>query len=281
MKNIRTDMADERRGGLSQKELDSIKGLDCHVTRDGDIKITLVEVSSPEAARAMGKEEGRYITLDLGRKWQNDDDLVLDVAHKLAKKLIGLLPREGGVLTVGLGNRFITADSLGPRACEKIIVTRHLRTQMPDIFGPLREVSCISPGVMGQTGMEAAELVESACRLIKPSAVIAIDALAAAGLERLGNSFQLSTCGITPGEGAGNGRFSLTESSLGVPVIAIGVPTVADARVINEEIPFDGFLISPGDIDLLIAKSAKAVGYAVNLALQGDMPVSQMEQLLA
>lgn len=281
MKNIRTDMADERHGALTESELNSIDGLDCHVSRDGDIKVTQVDISSPAASRAMGKEEGQYITLDLARKWQNDDDLVLDVAHKLAKRLSSLLPREGGVLTVGLGNRFITADSLGPRACEKIIVTRHLRAQMPDIFGPLRDVSCISPGVMGQTGMEAAELVSSACRIIKPSAVIAIDALAAAGLERLGNSFQLSTCGITPGEGAGNGRYSLTESSLGVPVIAIGVPTVADARVINEDIPESGFLISPGDIDMLIAKSAKAVGYAVNLALQGDMPVSQMEQLLA
>lgn len=281
MKNIRTDMADELHDALTKEGLRSIDGLDCRVSQEGQIKITEVVISSPEASRAMGKDEGQYITLDLGRKWQNDDDLVLEMAHKLARKLEPLLPKEGGVLTVGLGNRFITADSLGPRACEKIIVTRHLKAHMPDIFSPLREVSCISPGVMGQTGMEAAELVEAACRLTKPSAVIAVDALAAAGLERLGNSFQLSTCGITPGEGAGNGRFSLNEGSLGVPVISIGVPTVADARVINEEIPFEGFLISPGDIDLLIAKSAKAVGYAVNLALQGDMPVSQMEQMLA
>lgn len=290
MFKARTDMADERQLDVSKGLSDKIEGLSCREYKEGGVSITEIEVASPESGQAIGKPQGIYITLDLEKKWQQDNDLVIDMAHKLSRRLTPLLPRQGSILVVGLGNRYITADALGPLAVEKVIVTRHLRDQMPDIFGNLRDVCCIAPGVMGQTGMEVLELVQSVCHSVQPAAVIAIDALAARSLSRLGSSFQISTGGIIPGEGAGSRRFALSRQTLGVPVISIGVPTVTDAATMAYDLLgqhdrptlADGdFLVSPSDIDLLMAKSAKAVGYSVNLALQGDMPISDMEQMLA
>lgn len=283
----RTDMADERREDILRRASRDIPGLDADIFEDGGIKVTRISVRSPEAAREMDKPEGEYITLDLDRKWQQDDELVTDSARRISKYLTPLIPESGGILAVGLGNRYITADALGPLTCEKIIVTRHLKSHMPDVFSSMREVSCISPGVLGQTGIEVQDIVAALCRAVSPSAVIAIDALAARSLSRLGCSFQISTGGIIPGEGAGSRRFALNRDTLGVPVISLGVPTVVDAATLARDmtgtdagIESGGFLVSPGDVDLLIAKSAKAIGYAVDLTLHGDMAISDIEQLL-
>ncbi|MEA4921529.1 MAG: GPR endopeptidase [Clostridiaceae bacterium] len=286
----RTDMAIERRDNLDKATASSLKGLECKTSREGDMEITEIHVTDDEASKALGKPLGTYITIDLQKQWQNDDDFILEVAHKLAHYIGPLLPKEGGILAVGLGNRHITADALGPMALEKLIITRHLRTQMPELFSSLREVSGFSPGVMGQTGMEALELVKGTCKLIKPAAVVAVDALTASSLTRLGTSFQISSSGIIPGEGAKNKRFALNADTLKVPVISVGVPTVTMAETLvagltgkdeSASLPEGGFLVAPGDVDLLISKSARAIGYGLNLALQGDMPVSDMEQLIS
>ena len=279
----RTDMADERRKDILCRTSRDIPGLDADIFEDGGMQVTRISVKSPEAAREMAKPEGEYITLDLRRKWQHDDELVADSARRISKYITPLVPERGGILAVGLGNRYITADALGPLTCEKIIVTRHLKSHMPDVFSSMREVSCISPGVLGQTGIEVQDIVRALCQAVSPSAVIAVDALAARSLSRLGCSFQISTGGIIPGEGAGSRRFALDRDTLGVPVISLGVDAATLARDMtgtDAGIESGGFLVSPGDVDLLIAKSAKAIGYAVDLALHGDMAISDIEQLL-
>ena len=289
MYSCRTDLALERHARLKNLPR-ALPGLDVEARTEDGVRITQIDVTTPAAARAIGKPEGTYITLDLEQSWQQDDDLVLSVAHKLARALRPLVPESGGILAVGLGNRLVAADALGPLALEKIIVTRHLQQQLPGLFDDLRPVAAIAPGVMGRTGMEPLEIIAGAADRLHPAAVLAIDALAAASLDRLGCSFQISTCGIIPGEGARSRRLALDQKTLGVPVLAIGVPTVTDAAtlacdLLGLEAPpekiREGFLVTPGDIDLLAAKSAKAVGYGINLALHGDMPVSDMEQLLA
>ncbi|MBR5284015.1 MAG: GPR endopeptidase [Clostridia bacterium] len=285
----RTDLALERHARMSES-IPSLPGLQVNRHTEGQIEVTEIRVTSPEAAHALNKPEGTYITLDLKSKWQQDEDLILDMAHKLARALRPLLPKDGSILTVGLGNRMVTADALGPAALDKLIVTRHLQHTFPGLFDELRTVAAIAPGVMGRTGMEPIELIAGIVDRLHPSAVIAIDALAAASLDRLGSSFQISTCGIIPGEGARSKRQALNRETLGVPVLAIGVPTVTDAATLAcdlldlahpPRLLEEGFLVTPGDIDLLILKAAKAVGYGINLALHGDLSVSDMEGLLA
>ncbi len=201
------------------------------------------------------------------------------------------MPEKGPVLIVGLGNRSITADSLGPYVLEKVIVTRHLLATMPDAFSGFRDVSAVATGVLGVTGIETQEIVKGLCQHIKPACIIAIDALASRSLDRLGRTFQLSDSGIIPGEGAQNRRFSIDKETTGVPVIAIGVPTVVEALTLaldlmgdafhEQVLPAGGdFLVTPSGIDALISKSAKAIGYGINLALHGDMSLSDMEQFL-
>lgn len=289
MISVRTDLALERHSRL-QDLSPSLPGLDVTCRTEGDLEITDITVTSPEAAHALGKPEGTYITLDHKGRWQQEEDHILEIAHGLAKCLRPLLPHEGSILVVGLGNRMVTADALGPAALDKLIVTRHLQQNFPDLFDSFRTVAAIAPGVMGRTGMEPLELVAGIVDRLHPAAVIAIDALAAASLDRLGSSFQISTTGIIPGEGARSKRSALNRETLGVPVFAIGVPTVTDALTLAHDLLHvdhppqlleEGFLVTPSDIDLLIQKAAKAVGYGIDLALHGDLPISDIEALLA
>ncbi|MBQ1270272.1 MAG: GPR endopeptidase [Clostridia bacterium] len=288
--SIRTDMALERRESLENlKKIDGI-GFEC-VKKDF-LTISRIEVLTPDAASLMGKPCGKYITIDLDiDHLRSNDDLLLQLSHTIAKELRPLLPPEGLVLMVGLGNRFITSDALGPLTLDRIIVTRHLQAAFPDLFASLHPTAALSPGVMGKTGLEAFELVRSTCRATSPSAVIAVDALAAASLKRLGGSFQISTGGIIPGEGAGNHRHAIDRNLLGIPVISLGVPTVTEARTLahsllgheseNDIIENGSFLVSPSDIDLLISRCSKALAYGINLALHGDLSVAEMEQLIS
>jgi len=209
----------------------------------------------------------------------------------LAQLLRPLLPSKGTVLVAGLGNRELTPDALGPLALEHLIVSRHLIGAMPGEFGHLRPVCALATGVLGSTGIESAEILRGAAQRVEPSAIVAIDAMASRSLDRLCRTFQLSDTGIAPGSGACNPRQELNERTMGVPVIALGVPTVVDARTLalellpqgqidEKSIPDGGMLVSPKDIDLQVAKCAKVLGYALNLALQGQMTAPEMEQYL-
>lgn len=233
----RTDLALEAREMLNRKVSEDIPGVIVETVEDedDDIMITKVSITTPEAERSMGKGQGQYITIEAqGLRYKNTP-LQERIMKLLAKELAGLveLSKNAMILVIGLGNRNVTPDALGPRAVEKIVVTRHLQGMLsPELKGGVRSVCAIAPGVLGITGMETVEIVQGIVSKIKPDLVIAIDALAAASSRRVLTTVQLANTGISPGSGVGNKRFGLTKESLGVPVIAIGVPTVVHASTI-------------------------------------------------
>ena len=201
------------------------------------------------------------------------------------------VPGRGLALVVGLGNRAITPDAIGPKVHEHTLVTRHLVEQIPEHFGAFRPVASLSAGVLGATGMESGELVQAVCRRLKPACVVAVDALASRSLKRLCRTVQLSDTGIAPGSGVGNHRWALDRASLGVPVLAVGVPTVVDASTLaadllgQEELPPLGegrdLLVTPKDIDSQVDDLAKVIGYGISLALQPGLDVADLDLLLS
>lgn len=236
-------------------------------------KISVVEISNEAAQRKMGKPMGLYITLEGSPFWDESQDSP-ELAESLAEGLRQLLPQEGSILVVGLGNRDITPDALGPMTAEKILVTRHLE----DIFPKLRTVAAIAPSVLGKTGMEAVETVRGVAEEVKPSAVIVVDALAAGSLERLGTTAQLANSGIVPGAGVLNARKALNRETLHVPVIAVGIPTVVDLSNLCPEAGVEPMMTTPRQIDLLIRRGANFLGLVINRALHPQL--SQEELLL-
>jgi len=260
---MRTDLAAE----CLNMEEDLPKGILCHRQPLEKGSILLVEISDEEGARHIGKPQGIYVTLECEPLWQDGD--APELVEALAGGLRQLLPQEGAVLVVGLGNREITADALGPAAAEKIFVTRHLG----DTFPELRQVAALAPNVLGKTGMEAVETIKAVVESIHPSAVIAVDAMAAASTERLGSTVQLSNSGIVPGSGVLNARKALNEETLHVPVIALGIPTVVDVGMLHDE----PMMCTPRQIDQLIQRGANLLAMAVNRALH---PSFSLEELL-
>lgn len=261
------------------------------VTKNG-IRITTATVKEGEGERLSGKRAGEYITLEVGKIWQYEKTRFNNVAFALANELRELLPAgEGEVLVVGLGNEAITPDSVGPRAVKKLLVTRHIKGIDPVLYDTagFGNVAAIAPGVLGQTGMESAEIVKSVCESIKPKCVVAIDSLASRRLSRLATTVQLSNGGISPGSGVSNKRTELSERTLGVPVISIGVPTVVDAatlaydlleehkgdhderfaEIIEKVLAGDGknMFVTPKDNDVIAIETAKLLASAINLAL--------------
>ena len=209
--------------------------------------------------------------------------------------LLGALPAEADVLVVGLGNRFVTPDALGPETVDRIYVTRHFRTDAPELApAGLRAVSAMAPGVLGTTGIETGEIVRGLVSCARPAAVICVDALAARSTGRINRTVQLSDAGIVPGSGVGNAREALSRETLGVPVIAVGVPTVVDATAIAAELasaagvevepkalPQTGLIVTPRDIDRLARDAAKLVGYSIDLALHPGLTAADIDMLIS
>ena len=231
----RTDLALEAREMLSRKVREDIPGVVVETSKNEEVVITRVNITTAEAERMMGKRQGQYVTIEAqGLRYKNTP-LEDQIMKHLASELVSLvdLPRAATVLVVGLGNWNVTPDALGPRAVDKIVVTRHLQEMLsPELQGGVRSVCAIAPGVLGITGMETAEIIHGIVSKVKPSAVVAIDALAAASSRRVLTTVQLANTGIHPGSGVDNKRFGLSKETLGVPVIAIGVPTVVHASTI-------------------------------------------------
>ena len=223
-KNIRTDLALELRESLPYAD-----GVEMVIEEAEDLIVTRVTVMDDMGAASIGKPVGNYITLESQAMKENDPTTHEEIAKILAEKLGQLhkLHKEAVVLVIGLGNRHVTPDALGPQVCERLLVTRHLGKDVPlDVSGELRAVCAIAPGVMGITGIETAEIVKGVADRVKPDLIIAIDALAARRTSRINATIQISDTGINPGAGMGNKRTPINKSSMGVPVIAIGVPTV-------------------------------------------------------
>lgn len=275
MAPFRTDLAEESHDLYQQSHKKKLDGVLLRRYRKGDLAVTDLRVLSKVGAKALGKPCGRYLTVQTKSPVLSDSTWIHAAAQTLAVLLRQLLPETGTILVLGLGNRDITPDRLGSAVMRHLIVTRHLISALPDTFGGMRPVCALAPGVLGITGIETAEIARALVESVHPAAVIAIDALAAADQRRLCNSFQFSDTGIMPGSGAGNHRAGLTPETLGVPVIAAGVPTVID-RGEGEH----ALLMTPKDIDLVIEKCARILGYAVDLALQGDMTAAQLESYL-
>lgn len=280
--NIRTDLAVEL---VTEENLPN----GVHMNRRGNaFEITEIIIDSDDHRRTLGKGKGRYITLESSSISRFCDNYK-DMAQELAAELKNLLP-EGEVLVAGLGNRDITPDAIGPWTAEKILATRHLRNELEDdeadFLKFLRPVSSLAGGVLGQTGIETAELITAICREIKPSAVIAVDALACSDVERLGTTIQISDSGISPGSGVANSRKELSAASLGIPVIAVGIPTVVDMHTIvrnfgDTEIPegTPNMMVTPRDIDRLAERGAELIACGINLALQPTMTFSDVRGL--
>ena len=237
--NPNTDLALEATAAVRGDAQTELPGVRTREERHDAATVTWVEVFSPEGERAVGKAMGSYVTLDSPGLRRRNRDLQETVGQILVTELAKLLNLgpQSSVLIVGLGNWNATPDALGPRVTQKVMVTRHLREYVPaDVAGGLRSVAALSPGVLGITGIETAEVIQGVVERIKPDVVICIDALAARSVERIGTTVQLADTGISPGSGIGNQRKGLNQQTLGVPVIAIGVPTVVHAATIANDV---------------------------------------------
>ncbi|MCR5718005.1 MAG: GPR endopeptidase [Oscillospiraceae bacterium] len=278
----RTDLAVESLASVRTRE-----GITEH-KRGRYFRITEIHIKDDKAGQPLGKTKGRYITLE-GQPLSRFSDDYEGMAEELAGELRPLLPAEGCVLVTGLGNAEITPDALGPRVIPKILATRHLQAELGEeetFLRSLRSVAALAGGVLGQTGIESAELIRAAAEHIRPAAVIAVDALACSSLERLGTTIQISDAGISPGSGVANHRLALNAESLGIPVIAVGVPTVIGMRTIAEDLtgrrplPMrEEMMVTPRDIDRLISQAAHLIACGINLALHPQMDYADVAAL--
>ena len=267
MNEYRTDLALESVSGLAEQPA----GFTQH-QRGNYFQITEICITDAETGKALDRPAGKYITLS-GESLSGFSAHYPEMAEEFAQELRNLLPEEGLVFVAGLGNQHITPDALGVRTAEKIIATRHLQKELSqedeDFLKHLRPVSVLAGGVLGQTGIESAELIQAVCRQIQPSVVIAVDALACTAPERLGRTVQLADTGISPGSGVSNHRTALNQETLGIPVIGIGVPTVINTRYLSETAP--EMTVAPRDIDRLITQAAHLLGCGINLAVHPEM----------
>lgn len=293
---IRTDLAVEARESLKNGDFSGglPDGVDYACREEDGLRIERITVSDKSAAEQLCKPMGTYSTITPDALFDRAHNAFPRTAQAIADELRGMLPSEGTVLVAGLGNECITPDALGPWCLRHVLVTRHLRRQLPEQFGQFRTVAAVAAGVTGTTGLESAELVRAVCRAVSPAAVIAVDALAARESARLCRTVQLASSGISPGSGVGNRRARLDRASLGVPVIAVGVPTVVDAATLAADLaekagaplPEDaplphGLVVTPRDIDQRVRETAQLIGVAIDLALHPYLSLEDVEMMLA
>lgn len=293
--SIRTDLAAEARE--LQPELDGVRE---ETEKRGSIVCTRIHIETEAAAKALDKERGSYISLELPQNAEHRGDVLLEGSRALAAELTSLMAQYSpleSALVIGLGNRAVTPDSLGPRVAEAVYVTRHIKQYLPDVLPkPVRAVSAVAPGVLGITGVETLEIVKGIAAHCKPDLILAVDALASRRTERIGTVVQLSDAGICPGAGVGNVRQGLTIETLHVPVIALGVPLVVYASTISRdtigliagEMGLEGqeeqlktlaeklisehtgeLIVTPKDIDSILSDMTRMLADGINMALFG------------
>lgn len=272
----RTDLAVESYENGGKTVLDGVK------VEEND-NVTTVTVFNENGAAALGKGIGKYITYCTDTAL--DDSQIFDGRlDELSKILSSLLPKNiKSVLVAGLGNTDITADALGPKTVNYVLATRHIINDYNNdnsYFSDFFNVSSISTGVLGDTGIESAEIIKGVVNQIKPDCVIAVDALAASSSSRLGNTVQLSDVGISPGSGVGNHRYEISESTLGVPVVSIGIPTVVSTSVIRDKNDNGAMFVTPREIDRIIEHGAKLIAMTVNVCLQKNIDAKDLFSLV-
>lgn len=281
--NYRTDLTIELTEAAGE-----IEGVNSENYRRGNVNITKTVISDDAAGRKLGKPMGEYYTLEMLSFSDNafEPEGCFEAATEILKDM---LPKHGCVMAVGLGNDAITPDALGPKAAGRILATRHISHELAEKCGlaPLRKTVVISPGVLGQTGIEAAEYIRCLCTELKPSAVIVIDAMASRSLSRLGRTLQISDSGISPGAGVGNNRPRIDSEFLGTRVISMGVPTVVDMQTLAADLCTvrkartvgSNMIVTPREIDLLTDRAANFIGMVVNGALQPHIHPGELMQL--
>ncbi len=284
--NFRTDLAIES----NQHCFDNIEGVYFSSEKMHDMNISRMTVKSEKAANKLRKPKGEYITVEGLPMTDNFRDASVQI-KEISKLISPLIPEKGTILVIGIGNTNITPDALGPAAAECVIATRHISKEIAKSSGldKLRSVAVLSPGVLGQTGIDVSEIILSLTKSLEPSAVIAIDALCCASPSHLGKTIQISSSGIEPGSGIGNKRPSLNKSTIGIPVIGIGMPTVADITPLASKFSetdktkksgySDSLIVTPKEIDLLIARSSRLIGMAVNCAIQKNYSFEVLSML--
>ncbi len=281
-RQIRTDLAVESME-LLKKEA---PGVEKQQYSKENVTVTTIAVRDERAAAELNKPIGSYVTIDL-TPFQSVSTNFEGELTIVAEELKKLLPKEGLVLVAGLGNEEITPDAVGPKTAAGILATRHVTDGSNQIEGlsDLRPVAVMAPGVLGQTGIETAEFIRSVCDWIKPAAVIAVDALASGSIRRLGTTVQLTDSGISPGSGVQNRRKALNQEALGLPVIALGIPTVVDAASVVVRAPagesaepeeLSGCMVTPREIDVIIDKASSMLALAINKALQPSLSIEDI-----
>ena len=294
----RTDLALEARElwQESAQRTSRLSGVKATKSKLEGYGLTRVDILDARGEEALGKPAGCYLTIDLTTFWQRKADFFPRAVRAVGTQLRAMVPAEGPVLVVGLGNAAMTPDAVGPLTADSVLVTRHLISAMPRQFAGFRPVSVVRTGVLGTTGVESAEAVAGVAEQVQPAAIIAVDALASRRRERVCATVQLSDTGITPGSGVGNHRAALNRETLGVPVIAVGIPTVVDAATLAadlleeagvEHIDADrlrqgqgNMMVTSRDIDAQVRDLSKVVGYGINWALQ-DLDVEDITALLS
>lgn len=264
MKN-RTDLALESYESLATTKLDGVKVEETN-------GVTTVQIINDNGAKTIGKPVGSYITLQV-KSFVYDTDIFDGRLESMSKVLSQLLPKNtASVLVAGLGNKNITADALGPKTNSYILATRHIFDDLKtsSSFENLVPVATITTGVLGETGIETAEIIKGVVSQINPDCVIVVDALAASSMDRLGTTVQFSNTGISPGSGVGNHRFEISQSTLGVPVVSIGIPTVVSTSIISGD-NNDTAFVTPREIDRITEQGAKLIGMGINTCLQSSL----------
>lgn len=324
MITIRTDLAIEAQELVEKDHPKEIPGVEVDVDESEEIKITRVKIKTKEAEDIMGKPIGDYVTLEVQRLREKDVILQEEVSKNFADEIMSLthLSDDATTMVIGLGNWNVTPDSLGPKVVEKLLITRHMMDEQEgdNTDKKLRPLCAFSPGVLGITGIESGEIIQGVVERIKPDLVIAIDALASRSMSRVSTTIQISDTGIHPGSGIGNKRMAITEENVGVPVIAIGIPTVVDAptmandtldmlldtlisqtqegssfynllkqtnkvekyRLIKEVIsPFVGnLMVTPKEIDTIIEDLSRVLAGGLNTALHPGITFDEVTRYL-
>lgn len=276
----RTDLASEARDMLSSG-VGEVEGILAREELIHGHRVVCVDILDRRGADTLGKPQGRYFTLTLGAHFERGDSSFSDAAQAVAE----LIRRCGGegvssCLIAALGNPDITPDALGSLAASSILVTRHLKASSPAEFAGFIDTALCRTGVLGTTGVESAVQIRSLCDELKPALVIAVDALAGSELAGLCRSIQVCSSGIAPGSGVGNDRAELNRESLGVPVIAVGVPTVIDAAAFCADESAAGLFVTPRNIDELVRSASKLVAYGLNLALHPGLSIADVDMLV-
>ncbi len=288
--NLRTDLAIEQSEIRADKVL---KGIEHTVKKADGVTVTEIKITDKDGEAALKRKKGRYITVEIS-DFAKSTRYFESGTNSVAQGLKSLLPESGTILIAGLGNENITPDALGPKCASLVFSTRHISKELQKSIGfdSLRSVARITPGVLGQNGIETSEIIAGIVKEISPVALITVDALASRRLSRLGCTVQICNTGITPGSGVGNSRAEISENTIGVPVIAVGVPTVVDATTLaydltgasvnpKDEKESEQMMVTPREIDLIIDRSAKLIATAINSALQPELSAQDISELIS